>query len=185
MSTQIPPKGIPCHDLLSLIPSGCLTLGLFSSPCTWAPSHHEHWRTRIPVTYVGLWYGSSVWFSLHSDHHRSDASLSSSLKCLPSVPNYCSSMGISPLLQFLHLPGCWSSPTHSPPLFPFLPSSYQVLLGSMYSFPVFKDSCPCSAVALWDSLHLKMYSWWSVKREVLFIHLLLPYLVESPPCLDG
>ena len=97
---------------------------------------------------VRLWPGLSVWFSLHSDHHRSAASLSNSLTCLHSVPNYCSSVGISPLPQFLRLPGCWSRPTHSPPLFPFLPSSYQVLLGSVYSFPVFGDSCPLSAVAL-------------------------------------
>ena len=132
----------------SLLTIAVLTLGLSSNPCISAPSHHMHWRTRIPVAYVGLWYGLSVWFSLHSDHHRSAASLSNSLTCLHSVPNYCSSVGISPLPQFLRLPGCWSSPTHSPPLFPFLPSSYQVLLGSVYSFPVFRDSCPLSAVAL-------------------------------------
>ena len=155
MSTQIAPKGIPFHDLslsspqaASLLTIAVLTLGLSSNPCISAPSHHMHWRTRIPMAYVGLWYGLSVWFSLHSDHHRSAASLSNSLTCLHSVPNYCSSVGISPLPQFLRLPGCWSRPTHSPPLFPFLPSSYQVLLGSVYSFPVFGDSCPLSAVAL-------------------------------------
>ena len=131
----------------SLLTIAVLTLGLFSNPCTSAPSHRMHWRTRIPAAYVGLWYGLSVWFSLPSDHHRSAASLSNSLTCLPSVPKYCSNVGISPLLQFLHLPGCWSSPTHSPPLFPFLPSSCLVFLGSMYSFPAFRDSCPLSAVA--------------------------------------
>lgn len=72
--------------------------------------------------------------------------LSNSLRCFPSVPNYCSNVGISPLLQFLHLPGGWFSPTHSCPLFPFLPLSYQVLLGSMYSFPVFRALGPLSAV---------------------------------------
>lgn len=35
----------------------------------------------------------SVWFSLHSDHHRSAALFSNSLKCLSSVPYYCSDVG--------------------------------------------------------------------------------------------
>ena len=43
-----------------------------------------------------------VWFSLCSDHHRSAASLSNSLKVLCFVPNYCFAVAISPLLQFLH-----------------------------------------------------------------------------------
>ena len=56
-------------------------------------------------------------------------------------------------------PRYWSSPTHSPPFFLFLPSSYQVFHVSIYSFPLVKDSCQLSASALWDPLHLKMYSW--------------------------
>ena len=43
-----------------------------------------------------------VWFSLYSDHHRSAASLSNSLKGLCFVPNCCFAVEISPLLQFLH-----------------------------------------------------------------------------------
>lgn len=77
-----------------------------------------HWRTRIPVAYVGLWYGLSVWFSLHSDHHRSAASLSNSLRCLPSVPNYCSNLtstSVPPppwvLVQSHSLPSTFSLPS--------------------------------------------------------------------------
>lgn len=67
------------------------------------------WRTRIPVAYVGLWYGLSVWFSLHSDHHRSTASLNS-LRCLP-LSQTTAPMWESHYFQFLHLPGGWFSPS--------------------------------------------------------------------------
>ena len=60
--------------------------------------------TRGPVSLFGVHRAvvQIVWFSLYSDHHRSAASLSNSLKCLRFVPNYCFTVGISPLLQFLH-----------------------------------------------------------------------------------
>ena len=44
--------------------------------------------------YVGLQQGLSVWFSLHSDDHRSAVALPSSLRCLPCVPNSCPVVGI-------------------------------------------------------------------------------------------
>ena len=57
----------------------------------------------------------------------------------------------------LPTPRCRSSPAHSL-LFSFLPSSYQVLCGSMYFFQVVRDFCSLSADILQDFLHLKIYS---------------------------
>ena len=95
--------------------------------------------------YIGLQYRLFVWFSLHSDLHRSAASSSNSLKCLPFVSNYSSDAGVSPLLQFLHPMGSGPVLLTLFLFFPFLPSFYQVLRGSVYSFPMVRDSCQLSA----------------------------------------
>ena len=63
-----------------------------------------------------------------------------SLKCFSSDSDNCPSVGIRPLLQFPHCGGqvksCFS---------PLVPSSYQVLHGSIYSFPVVGGSRLLSA----------------------------------------
>ena len=52
--------------------------------------HFSSQPPRIPedlhscLGYIWMWQGSSVWFSLHSDCHRSTAALSNSLKCFPA-----------------------------------------------------------------------------------------------------
>ena len=43
--------------------------------------------------------------------------------------------------------------------FPLVPSSYPVLRGSIYSFPLVRYSCPFSAGILRAFLCLKVYSW--------------------------
>ena len=63
-----------------------------------------------------------------------------SLKCFSPNPDNCPDMGIGPLLQLPH------PPRAGPVLLtllclPLVPSSYQVLRGSMYSFPVVRYSC--------------------------------------------
>ena len=108
-------QGIPCSYLLLHSPSGCLP-AINSSPHLGIPLQDP----CSCLGYVGLWYKLSVWLAFHSDHHRSTASCSNNLKCLPSVPDYWSDVGISPLLQFLCPRSCRSSPTHSP--FPLLSS---------------------------------------------------------------
>ena len=55
-------------------------------------------------------------------------------------------------------PMCRSSPSHCP-LFPFIPSSYRVFHGLIYSFLVVRDSCPLSASVMRDLLCLKVYFW--------------------------
>ena len=66
-------------------------------------------------------------------------------------PNNCPIVGIWPS-------ACRSNPAHSL-LFPSPHLSYWVVCGSIYSFPVARDSCLVSASVLQDLLHLKMYSW--------------------------
>ena len=80
-----------------------------------------------------------------------------SLKCFSSDLDNCPTE-IIPLLQFPQ------PPRPGPVLltllfFPLLPSSYQVLHGSIYSFPLVKYSCPLSAGVLHALLCLKVYSW--------------------------
>ena len=81
-----------------------------------------------------------------------------SLKCFSSDSDNCPNVGIRPLLQFPH-------PLRAGPFlltllfFPLVPSSYQVLLGSIYSFLPVRYSCPLSAGVLQEILCLKLYSW--------------------------
>ena len=67
-------------------------------------------------------------------------------------------MGIGPLLQF---PNPWrAGPVLRTLLFsPLVPSSYQALHDSIYSFPLVRHSCPLSAGVLHALLCLKVYSW--------------------------
>ena len=80
-----------------------------------------------------------------------------SLKCFSSDSDNCPDVGIGPLLHFPHPPGA------GPVLltlhfFPLVPSSYRVLHGSVYSFPLVRHSCPLSAGVLHAVLCLKLYS---------------------------
>ena len=100
-----------------------------------------------------------VWFSLHSDSHRSAASLSNSLKYFPCVSNDYFNLGIWPLLQFpspqVQVQSCSFSS------FP-LPSFVLLSFGSIYSFPVVRDSCLLSGSVLRDSASegvFLMYPW--------------------------
>ena len=121
----------PGISLQSLCSSSQLHILVDLCPCPW---------------YVGPWHGLSVWFSLHSDCHRlavyplkaSNAFSLSQLIAHWGSPPCCSSHTARAQVQF----------THSPPLFPLLPSFYHVLCVSVYSFLVAKDSCQLSAGAL-------------------------------------
>ena len=79
-----------------------------------------------------------------------------SLKCFSSNSDNRPTVGIWPLLQFPH-------PLRAGPvllLFSHLvPSSYQVLPGSIYSFLLVRYSCELSAGILHALLCLKVHSW--------------------------
>ena len=80
------------------------------------------------------------------------------LQCFSSDSDSCSAVGTGLLLQFPH-------PLRAGPVlltllfFPLVPSSYRVLHGSIYSFPLVRYSCPLSAGVLHAPLCLKVYSW--------------------------
>ena len=80
-----------------------------------------------------------------------------SLKCFSSDSDNFPDVGIRPLLQFPH----WlrASPVLLTFLFfPLVSSSYRVLHGSTYYFPLVRHSCPRSAGVLHALLCLKVYS---------------------------
>ena len=100
-----------------------------------------------------------------------------SLKCFSFDSENCHDVQIEPLLQFPH-------PLRAGPVppFPLVPSSYWVLHGSIYSFPLVRYSCPLSAGVLHALCVWRCIPDVSVEREVLHIHLLLHNLVLSPYC---
>ena len=106
-----------------------------------------------------------------------------SLKCFSSDSDNCPDMGIGPLLQFPHPPR--TGPVLLTLLFsPLVPSSYRVLRGSMYSFPLVRHSCLLSAGVLHALLCLKVYSWCirgerCTPRPLLLHHLVLPGPIVS------
>ena len=98
-----------------------------------------------------------------------------SLKCFSSVPNNCPNVGAGPRLQFPHL--AKADPVLLTLLFsPQLPSSYQVLHGSMYSFLWIGFFCPFSAGAASSSvsegvflMYIWMYSTSTYSSSFLFL----------------
>ena len=80
-----------------------------------------------------------------------------SLKWFSSDSDNCPDVGIGPLLQFPHPPR--AGPVLLTLLvFPRVPSSYRVLHGSIYYFPLVRNSCLLSAGILDALLCLKVYS---------------------------
>ena len=103
-----------------------------------------------------------------------------SVKCFSCDSDSCPDVGIGPLLQFPH-------PLRAGPILltllfpPLVSSSYWVLRGSVYSFPLVRYSSSalswCSAcTSVSEGVFLV-----SVERDVLHIHLLLCRLALSPP----
>ena len=82
-----------------------------------------------------------------------------SLKCFSSDSDNCPDVGIGPLLQFLHQ--LRAGPVLLIFLFsPLVPSSYWVLHGSIYSFPLVRYSSLLSAGVLHVSeVVFLMYPW--------------------------
>ena len=70
----------------------------------------------------------------------------------------CPDVGMGPPLQFPRPPR--AGPVLPTLLFlPLVPSSYWVLCGPIYSFPLVRYACPLSAGVLYAVLCLKVYSW--------------------------
>ena len=88
-----------------------------------------------------------------------------SFKCFSSDSDNCLDVGIWPLLQFPDL--LRAGPFLLTLL--FFPAgsfeSYQVLRGSIYSFPLVRYSCPLSVGVLHALLCLKVYSWCNLEER--------------------
>ena len=98
---------------------------------------HEIWFTSITYSGELVWLSGirrACLCSFNSIQTATDQPLHSWQPQMPPslVPTNCSDVGISPLLQ-LPRSQVQVSPAH-PLLFPFLPSSYWVLCGPIYSF---------------------------------------------------
>ena len=134
--------------------TAALTLELLHNPQTPAPSPCTFHRTSIPVQ--GRYGCSKDYLILIPFRLSQTSSFALSLKCFSSDSDNCPDDGIRPLLQFPH-------PLRASPVlitlvfFPLVPSSYRVLHGSIYSFPVVRFSCPLSVGVLHALLCLKVY----------------------------
>ena len=73
---------------------------------------------RLPL--IGCFTLSLKWFSSNSDN--------------------CPTLEIRSLLQFLHQPRVGPVLLNTPIFFPLVPSSYRVLCGSIFSFPLVRSS---------------------------------------------
>ena len=162
MVVQLSSKGISHHSLLPHIPSIHLTT-VNSSPCSGIAPQSPN-SSSLPLHlpgdlcpcpgYVWLRQGLSVLIPFRLPQI---SCFTLSLKCLSSNPDSCPDVGIRPLLQFPH-------PLRAGPVlltllfFPLVPSSYRVLRGSIYSFPLVSYSCPLSAGVLHALLCLKVCS---------------------------
>ena len=118
-----------------------------------------HSRVLMSLSGVfGLWDGLFVWVVTPFRLSQMSCCTLQGLKCFPSAPNNCPDLGIALPFQFPY--SLVAGPVLlTLPLSSFLPLSYWILHGSIYSFPVVRDFFQLSPGVLWDFLHLKIYSW--------------------------
>ena len=139
----------------SLQSTAALIPRLLHTPQTAAPSCCTFQGTSIPVW--GMYGCSKDCLILILFRLPQVSCFTLSLKCLSSDSDNCCNVGIGHLLQFPHPPR--AGPVLLTPLFfPLVPSSYRVLHGSIYSFPLVRYSCSLPAGVLHAPLSLKVYS---------------------------
>ena len=162
MAAQLSSTGVSHHSLLPHLPLVHLSI-VNISPCLGIapqtlssgsqllhlleylrPCPEYIWHGRDCLILIPLRLPQTSWFPL-------------SLNCLSSDSDNCPNVGIGPLLQFLHPPMA-GSVLVTLQFFPLVPSSYQVLCGSIYSFLPVRNSCLLSAGALHALPCLKVYS---------------------------
>ena len=156
---HFPPQSPPSHPFdLSLCsqqqpsPWDCSTIPKLQLPAT---SHCAFQQTCISVQ--GMYGRGKDYLILIPFRLPQISCFTLSLKCSSSELDNCPSVGIGPLLRFPHW---WRA---GPVLltllfFPLVPSCYQVLPGSVYSFPLVRYSCLLSVGVLHALLCLKVYS---------------------------
>ena len=159
LAVQLSSTGISNHNLRSHIP--LIHLSSFnSSPSPGivlqslnSSSQLLCWDPCPCLGFVCLWQGLS---DSHSTWAATDQLLTLSLKCFSSDSDTCPNMGSDPCFSSPLAKGR-SGPTNTP-IFPPRSFTYQVLCGSIYSFPLVRSSCLCSAGVLHVLLCLKVYS---------------------------
>ena len=153
--------GISHHNLLPHIPSVRLSTVNSSPHAGIAPQSLRSSSQLLPLQgelcpyhgYVWLWQG----LILIPFRLPRMSCFTLSLKSFSSDSDNCLNVGFGPLLQFPDQPR--AGPVLLTVLFfPLVLSSYRVLHGSKYSFPLFRYSCLLSAAVLHALLCLKVYS---------------------------
>ena len=157
LHSHFPPQSPPSHPLdLSLCsqpqpsPRDCSTIPKLQLPAT-AHSSGAAFLSGAPTAAA-----RTVWCSFHLGCHRSAVSRSAS-NVSPLTQTVAPMWGSDPASVPPPAEGR-SSPTNAP-VFPLVPSSYRVLGGSMYSFPLVRYSRALSVDVLHALLYLKVYSW--------------------------
>ena len=179
MAAWLSSTGNALHSILPRIPSICLSAvnssprpGSLHNPWIPAPSQRAFQGTSVPV--LGI-YGCTKDCLILIPFRLPQISCFT-LKCFSSDLDNCHNVGIGPLLQ-LPIPMRAGPVLLTLLFFPLVPSSYQVLRGSIYSFPLVRYSCLLSAGVIHALLCLTVYSWCIMERDVLRIHLFLYHLI--------
>ena len=156
-----PPLAFPTTISSLTYPSTVSTVNSIPHPGIAPPSLNSSSQTlHFQGTSVPVWvmYGCiKDWLILIPFRLPQMNCFTLSLKCFSSDSDNCPDVGIGSLLQFPH-------PQSASPIlltflfFSLIPLSYQVLHGSIYSFPLVRYSCPLSAGVLHALLCLKVYS---------------------------
>ena len=150
--------------------TAALPLGIVLQLPAAAPS-----RGPATLSRVCMVTARTVCFSFHLGCHRSAVSLSA-LNVSPLTQTIAPMWGLDPCFSS---PTCWGQVgTTNTPASPASSSSYWVLHGSIYSFPLVRHFCSLSA-GLLHALQTQKYCIpdVSVERDILHIHLLLCHLV--------
>ena len=154
MAARFFPTGISHHNLLPHIPSSHFFAANISPRPGIAPQSLTSAPSRCAIWVMD---GCGKDCLILIPFRLPQICFTPSLTCFPSDSDNCPDVGIESLLQFPHLPR--AGPILLTLLFfPLVPSSYQVLHGSMYSFPLVRYSCLLSAGVLHALLCLKVYS---------------------------
>ena len=149
------------HSLLPHIPLLCFSAVNSSPHAGIAPQSLNSSSQPLPLPEDPTFYLAYVWLCkdcliLIPFRQPQISCFTLSLKCFSSDSDSGPDVGIGPLLQFPRL--LRAGPVLLTLLLPLVPSSYQVLRGSIYSFPLVSSSYLLSAGVLHALLHLKGYS---------------------------
>ena len=132
ISSLTPPQSVSPQS------TAALALGLLHNPYTPAPSCCAIQGTSIPVW--GMYGCGKNRLILIPFRLPQISCFTLRLKHFSSDSDNCPDVGMGPLLQFPHQPR--AGPVLLTLLFlPLVPTSYQALHGSIYSFPLVRYSC--------------------------------------------